>query len=633
MRVAPDHREFPEPLLTMDKKPVNKPPSAGPAVADDELARLSRLPQVEQIMKSLTKLIHGRKLYAANNPRLAEFAMELESSLKAYFRGEDALVLGIDQQTICWREQPVYENDKREESIAFLMHRDGVGEITIDKQAVGPEVDRLVQILAEEYRNLSSDEDVVTKFWNADFEYISYRVLDDYLSIEYGENQPSDSDQSSGLGTADHPELLPSLKDKGRVIIQRSDPLESIDGYLKKLILKTCPSSDEEEQEAYFQSMVGSFFTVSADELNRYQTELKKELYGDILATFVDTTLVFTLLQDNPSAVRDVTGVIDRIVNFAVDDLDPRTMGRFLRLVRDFRKEQALPEDVEELCDRIESKVTEDTVIQSLGERLKFWNKDSEELLGYFATVGRAVIDPLLKVLHNVEGDKLHKEICDVLITVSGDDITNVIEKLDVDKPTVAYDAVYIANAIGMSKMSPKIQELVFYPDLAVKEEMIKLVARVEDPSSVDLLLSAMMDEDKQIRLHAMDAAAQKNDPKVLERVGEIAFSKELSERGEDEQEMVFKILGSLGDSGTVDAIRKFVDKKSIMNFGKNRENKILAIRALENLQGSASLTLLKKLAADSNELVKTRAQRAYDALLKNMREERAKQSLGNGEK
>jgi len=130
-----------------------------------------------------------------------------------------------------------------------------------------------------------------------------------------------------------------------------------------------------------------------------------------------------------------------------------------------------------------------------------------------------------------------------------------------------------------------------------------------------------------------MEAAAQKNDPRVLERVGEIAFSKELSERGADEQEMVFKILGSLGDTGTVDAIRKFVDKKSIMNFGKNRENKILAIRALENLQGSASLTLLKKLAADSNELVKTRAQRAYDALLKNMREERAKQSLGNGEK
>jgi len=610
----------------MDKKPQNNAPGTGPAVADDELGSL---PQVEHAMKSLTKLIHGRKLYADNNPRLGEFAREFNTALKSYFRGEDSLVLGIDQHTFQWREQTVYENDKREESIAFLLHRDGVGEITLDERAIGEETDRLVEILTEEYHNLTSDEDVVTKFWNADFEHISYRVLDDYLSVEYGEYQSSQNDEPPDPGTVDHLELLPSLEDKGRVIIQHSDPLESIDGYLKKLILRTCQSTNEAEQEAYFQSMVGSFFTVNSEELTRFQDELKREMLNDNLATFVETTLVFTLLQDNPTAVRDVAGVIERIVDHAVDDLNPHTLGRFLKLVRDFRQEHALQENVEELCARIESKVTEDAVVQSLGEKLKFWNKDSEELLGYFSTVGRTVVDPLLKVLHNVEGDKLHQEICDVLIAVAGDDINSVIEMLDIDKPAVAFDAVYIANKIGMENMSPKIKELLFYPDVAVKEEMIKLVTRIDDKSSVDLLLGAFTDENKQIRMLAMEAAAGKNDPRVSERLGEIAFGKGLSEMPSDEQEMVFKILGRIGNADTVEQLKKFMDKKSLMYFGKNRENKFLVIRALENLRSPAALGVLKKLSEDSNELVKTRAQRAYDSLSKVMKDDRVKKSSG----
>jgi hypothetical protein len=612
----------------MDKKLASIAPDAATAVEEEEL---KYLPKVEHAMKAMTKLIHGRKLYAENNPRLAEFGREFDAALRSFFRNEDALTLGVEQDSITWCGQVVYENEKRDESIAFFLHRDGVGEITIGSKAVGSETDQLVRILTDEYHNLASDEDVVTKFWNADFEHISYRVLDDYLSVQYAEMRPGESD-APNPNTADHPEMRPSLEDKGRVIVQRNDPLESIDGYLKTLILRTCPSSEKAEQEAYFQSMVGSFFTVSNEEISIYQQQLRKESQNDCLASFMEAVLVFTLLQDNPSAVRDVSGVIERIVDYATADIDPHTLRRILALVRDF-KQQQIPDSVGTFCDRIVAKVTEDSVIQSLGERLKFWNKDSEEILAYFTAVGTAVVDPLLMVLHNVEGDKLHKEICDVLIQVSGEGITDVIEKLDIDNSEVAYDAVYIANEIGMKKMTPKLKELLFYPDLNVKEEMLKLVARVDDPSSVDLMLAAMTDENKQLRMHAMEAAAGKNDPRVLDRITELAFGKDLPDRAADEQELIFKVLGRIGNAGTLEELKKFVEKKSIVLFGKNRENKFLAIRALEEIKSPASLNLLKKLCEDSNDLVKTRAQRSYDVLQRLMRDERNKKTgAGSGQ-
>jgi hypothetical protein len=611
----------------MDQKPATAIPSAVSATVDDELRNL---PQVERVMRALVKLIHGRKLYAENNPRLAEFGREFDASLKTLFRHEDSLVLGVEQNAMTWRGQVVYENDKREESIAFFLRRDGVGEITIHDKAVGEETDLLVQILTEEYHNLASDEDVVTKFWNADFEYISYRVLDDYLSVEYAEARPGESDEPD-TGTIDHPEMRPSLEDKGREIVQRSDPLESIDSYLKKLTMRTCPSSDKAEKEAHFQNMLGLFFTISNEEINIYQEQLREESHNGSLAAFMESVLVFTLLHDNPSAVRDVSGVIERIVEYAVADLDPHSLRRIITLLQDFKKQQ-LSDNVETFCNRITAKASEDTVVQSLGERLKFWNKDSEDILAYLTAVGPAVADPLLTVLHNVEGEKLHKEICNVLITVSGHDIADVIEKLDVDKSEVAYDAVYIANRVGMEQMTPKLKELMFYPDVNVKEEMIKLVARVDDPSSAELLLGALADENKKIRIKAMEALAAKEDPRVLERLTELAFGKELSEYESDEQELIFSVLGQIGGSGTVKDMKKFIEKKSLVYFGKNRENKLLAIRALENIKNPASLNLLKKLAGDSNEVVKTRAGRAFGALQRTMREERAKQTTETDE-
>jgi hypothetical protein len=306
-----------------------------------------------------------------------------------------------------------------------------------------------------------------------------------------------------------------------------------------------------------------------------------------------------------------------------VEELNPFTLSNILTVIRDFKGSNDLTEDLRAFYDQLEAMICVDSVIRSLGEKLKTQNKDFEDILSYFTAVGGAVVDPLLQVLHNVEGGKLHREICRTLIAVAGDGISDVIDRLDVDKPEVAFDAVYLANETGMTTMSPKIQELLFYPDVSVKEEMIKFVSRIEDSEAIGLLLAAMDDEDKRIRIRAMEAASQKNDRRVLERLTELALGKVLAERSSDEQEMIFKALGCVGDGGTVDELRKFVERRNFMHFGKQRENKFLAIRALERIHSPASLGALKQLTEDSNRLVQTRAQRAYDSLAKSLRAER----------
>jgi HEAT repeat protein len=207
-----------------------------------------------------------------------------------------------------------------------------------------------------------------------------------------------------------------------------------------------------------------------------------------------------------------------------------------------------------------------------------------------------------------------------VLIDTAGDEIENVLDKMDIDNPKIARDAAYIAARIGIQALTPRIQELLYYPDRRVKEEMIEVIADMGDPGVPDLLMGAANDADKAIRTKALQLAASRGFPQVARHVNMLAFSKGLAERDPDEQETVFKALGLVGDAVTVEHLRKLVDKRRLLDFSGNREKKLLAIRALEHIQEPSSIDLLQRLARDSNETVRTRALRALTALRTRMR-------------
>ena len=158
--------------------------------ATSELTDSHLAEKVSAILQSLSKFIHGKKIYAKNNPTLEAFASEFRSGVESFFADQDELVLTIEQYAIKWFDTVVYENDKREGSLAFVLYKDGIGELTLQSTISNDELDRFVDIIKDEIHSFSSEEDVVTRLWKADFENISYRVLDEYLVGEFGERQP-----------------------------------------------------------------------------------------------------------------------------------------------------------------------------------------------------------------------------------------------------------------------------------------------------------------------------------------------------------------------------------------------------------------------------------------------------------
>jgi len=202
-----------------------------------------------------------------------------------------------------------------------------------------------------------------------------------------------------------------------------------------------------------------------------------------------------------------------------------------------------------------------------------------------------------------------------VLIQTAGEEIEHVLDKMDIDNPKVAADAVLIAGKIGVKRLTPRIQELLYYPDRKVKEDMIELIGAMDDSGVPDLLMGAITDGDKAIRCKAMQVGAARRFPQVARHLNALAFGKELHDKDPDEQEAIFKALGMVGDAVTVEHLRRFVEKHHFVKLARKRDSKALAIRALEYIQDTSAVDLLQKLSRDSNEAVRTRAVRALGAL------------------
>jgi hypothetical protein len=122
-------------------------------------------------------------------------------------------------------------------------------------------------------------------------------------------------------------------------------------------------------------------------------------------------------------------------------------------------------------------------------------------------------------------------------------------------------------------------------------------------------------DLDKRVRLRVLEALATRNEPRVREKLSEIAFAKDLAERAPDEQEAIFKTLGSVGDTHTVDQLRALLEKRKLIHLGKGNDSKMLAIKALERVRDRSAIDVLTRLCEDGHEAVRMRAQRAKDNL------------------
>lgn len=567
--------------------------------------------RVREVFLSLAKLISARAIYSANNPALANFRRGFERTFRDFFETEKELQLRIEQYRVLWNGETVYENEDHGGSLAFILYKDGVGEVTFYASVTAGELDEFVDILKDEIHNPSPHSDIVTRLWNADFANISYRVLDEDPSGQLeGEHGAGVRAQVSVLEVDDQTRYRVAASD-------RTPPADNSDGgsiadHLLGVVRATRPNADEVEKERYVQEMLSTLFSTSGDEKRRYLEEYAESARGDRIATLVETAFDFMRDGKDPTAENALT-LAERAVGFARAERNARTLSRSLEILRS-EKGHATNMASREAAKRLEGELVDGEFLRSLAGDDETPTEDVLGVLHYLRAVGAGAIPAILEVLHAHNRSVVHREACDALLAVAGDRIDGIVDSLNIDQLHIARDVVYLLRALHRGDVPPVLRELVHYPDRQVREGALDLLAEASHEYAVTLMCVLLEDEDKHLRLRALSALQTAGATTAAEKILWLCFDEEAPKRDADEAKRLFEAAGALGGSEALDRVESVLGKRSWLRLGgaqAGKEQKLLAISLLGAAGGARARNMLRKLAADGSASVRRRAEEA----------------------
>jgi hypothetical protein len=572
---------------------------------------LRALDKVRAIFARMSKYISAKTIYTSNNPNLRKIADAFHQAFRAYFEVEKELVLTISRYQIVWREEAVYENDQKTESIAFLFYKDGVGEIIFQSAVSAAELEQFVDILRSEVYSPSSHLDVVGRLWQANFTNIFYRIFDETCDGAQGDGRGTGSDaQEQPLRVNDHPNLPMSGATSSEGDAPSDSSIEPIAAYFRRIADRANPAAGEAEQEQHLQQLLESHFLLSSEELASCRQRFSYAHERDRVLWLLDIMLDFTRTHNTPAVVRDVRDIIDRLVRYVVEEVHVPTLVTLFDVQKKLSTAEGIAFDFRDIPDRIKNEITNEAFLISLGRLAHRSSADVLAVLQYFQLVGKDAVPGVCELLASSKDPATHKNACDTLITMAKDDVPQIVNELNLDNPHEAKDAVYLLSHFVTGEIPKTIHALMTSSDIQVREHAIEYLALVGSEEAARLLCRCLEDNDANIRIKALSVVEEFRHPLIVEKLTTMCFSDDRATRSGDELERMFRAVGKLAGESALPHIREMTKSRSWLPFGKTRakHEKLLALTALRYIPGEAASQTLDELAAEGDTLVKTKA-------------------------
>jgi hypothetical protein len=579
---------------------------------------LRSLEKVRGIFASLAKFVAAQAIYQSNNPNLVMFARAFEESFRTYFEEETELLLTVSQYQLLWRDQVVYDIGPNTESIAFLLYKDGVGELCVLKSVDRAELEEFTRILKTALYHPSTQFDIATALWHAEFGGITYRVLDEQSDAAEGEGDAAGGSQREQPLRANDHQDLPASAMHERISRDADAELDSLGDYYLALAAHAGPAGSAENEQALQRILEGAL-RIDEQELARWSAT-RTQHGDDELLGFLRVMLDFTRMACPPPVIRDVTDTIERLIYYIRDEGHVATLTATLEIEKELRA-TPLQAPFSPLPSRIHAELTDSEYLVALARGSREANTPFD-LLRYFALSGARADVAVWELLSRHGDEAVHEQGCALLLAMDGLDVAASTATVDVENQRLARDVVRLLGSVPSPAITPTVHRMLAAADPQVRRCVVELLAKIPGNESAGLLGKLLRDDNAAVRQRAWIAAASVSNATLAADVEALCFAESAALRSPEELELMFRALGRLCGFSVLPKLRAMVEKKQFFTMQKQRvrREKLLAITALRFVPGTDAQHLLDALSADGDTLVRTKAahaikQRAHPGL------------------
>ena len=553
--------------------------------------------EVRSLFIVLGKALRAFQLYDQNNPVRKRFVANLRESFEELWQEVEGLNLSVEEDRILLVGEEIYQSSSRSDSLAFLLYKDGIRDITFLPGVEGPEITKILGVLQRAKMLKSAEaDDLLTMLWEQDLEFFQCRSVDQITEgavlptaqaeedraglaqVLEGEAKAAEDEAGDQAGAAEGEPPPPKIGQDFSPTLYALDPDEKVQ--LQRAL------ASEMSRDLRHEVLAALFDRLEEPEYPDRKTEIIK-IFRGLLPTLLsrgDVESAANILEEL-AAVRADPEILDEVRQKECDEL---------------LDDLSAPETLEELVRGLQDG-TIDVPVEVLGRLLRF--------------LRAGALPILLLAAEQEEMPALKETLRDAVHGIAEENPEAVLSLLEDRDPVVTSGAVRLVGRMGIAEASPKLAGLMNHPDAGVRLALIETIQLLADVTTPDTLIGALSDDDRDVRVAAAGALAELGVETAASALEALVTGKEIRQADLTEKIAIFESYGVLGGSRATDVLNEILNKKGFLGRREPSQIRASAARALGKggLPGAHEALLAAQ--RDTDAVVRTAVRQALEGV------------------
>ena len=525
---------------------------------------------VKDVIQAILKSKKILRMYPSNNPIYIKTLEDAYSKFREFFYYNDELQLKIKQNEIFFGPEQVYSSSEKEDNLALFFFKDGLREISFKKGLTSDEVESFFKVITLDFDTEVLDDDIVTLFWEKDFQNIQYVVDEAVLADE------EDYESSA--------------------VVEAKEETNEPDNLMKAY--EDAFKESEIEKEA-------SIVPLTDRDLQALLTEFEKDSQ-EKTGKLVNILFELMYLSETRQDFDDVSVFLMNTIQYAVVHGDIHIVTDILSRLNVLSENKNIAEEVRKYLRKVMMYAGSEAVINQLGEFLDSGQDVDEKTFDDFVKfLEKNAIPPFMKMLGELKSIHARKIVIDALTYLGPKDLLLLSSGLNDSRWYVVRNIIYIMRKIADKRAVDFLLKTVKHGDIRVKKEVIRALGELGGSGVIVALRDALDDPEDQVRIAALKALGNIGSEAAKRIVIERIRDKSFKEKEFSEKKDYFEVISKWKDKEVFDFLVGVMKKKTFFRSAKNDENRACAAYSLGLLGNKDALQFLHKFINANNKLIR----------------------------
>jgi HEAT repeat protein len=540
--------------------------------------------QVSELLQSLVKALRAFQMYLPNNPVYQRAAQNVRNNFTPIWGALDELVLRVDETDFVWEEQVVYHQLTKNESLAWMLHKDGMRLLTFQKGVEADEVVRFLEVVNRaRFMQQDASDDLLTLLWEQEFEFIQYRFIEGFGD----EAVPEATQAMGGTTTLSAEDVQAQVREEAPPRAQGIVDLEDFDSTLYFLDEAEIATVTEQLRDEYRRdarsSALNALYDIFEQETSR---EIRDEVIG-VLEALLPNLLNAGEFRAVAGMLRDARELVARAPHLSTAHRD-RLQAFDMRLSE--------PEIVRQLMVSLDESAAvagEEDVTQVLQELRP---RALGALVTWLPTLSNARVKTLLEQAGDRIASNAPGEVLKLLKQPGEASLTEIIN---------------MAGRLKLQGAVPGLGETVRHADPGVRLATVQALAEIGSPGALTAMELAVEDDDRAVRLAAVRALGARGMKGALKRIEPVITGKASRDVDLTEKMAFFEAYGAIAGAPAIATLQSMLLTKGLLGYRASPDTRACAAMALGRIKTPEARAVLEKAMEDKELVVRNAVSRA----------------------